>query len=608
MRNATAGTIAIATALLAACAAPATRSPAGYTPTPAPTATLAPDLGKRLEAARAVVTSAHPRASEAGVEMLRKGGNAVDAAVATAFAVSVGEPQMSGLGGGGSMLIWLQAEQRAEYLDFYSAQRPGSWRGLTTGVGGRTDLRDVAIPGEVAGLLAAHERYGRLSRAEVMGPAIRLAEEGYPVNQILAQMIEGDSAKLARYPSSLAVFFPGGRRLRPGDNLRQPQLATTLRRVAAEGRAGFYAGAVGEALVRQLNEGGHPATMADLAAFQPQWKRPLCGEYRGRVVLSAPPPQTGHQILHTLELLEAHDLRSLGLPTRSVRAFDVLTSAMRVGMTSARYGEDPNWAPSPVTGVISPAYAASRRGLVGTGRAVATVVAADPTPFADSPVAPLCLPLEPYGSTASASVAPGTDSVGAHQPDIELAAAGGETTHLSVVDADGNAVALTQTNSSTFGVGARAGAGFMLNDSGIDFTRDTTRAARAVSGGDEFWIRRSTIAPTIVLEDGRAVMVVGAPGGGRIPTEILQNMVYVLDYGLDPLEALRLPRIFPTASSTSVQLENGFPASVLGDIRGMGYEPTSESFGYARLYMIVRAGGGWIGVADPRHDGEVRGY
>lgn len=600
------GTLAVGLALLAACA------PRGQSTA----AILAPDLGKRLEAAHAVVTSAHPRASEAGVEMLRKGGNAVDAAVATAFAVSVGEPQMSGLGGGGSMLIWLQAEQRAEYVDFYSAQRPASWRGLVTADGARTDLRDVAIPGEVAGLLAAHERYGRLSRAEVMEPAIRLAEEGYPVNQILAQMIEGDSVKLSRYPSSLALFFPGGHRLQPGDHLRQPELAATLRRVAAEGRAGFYAGAVGEALVRQLNEGGHPATMADMAAYQPQWKRPLCGEYRGRVVLSAPPPQTGHQILHTLELLEAYDLRSLGLPTQSARAFDVLTSAMRVGMTSARYGEDPNWASAPVTGVISPAYAESRRALVGTGRAAATFAASDPTPFANSPAGPLCAPLEPYGSAAAAAPATGAFAAGgltaahggARAPEGDSTPAGGETTHLSVVDAAGNAVALTQTNSSTFGVGARAGAGFMLNDSGIDFTRDTARAARAGDGRNEFWIRRSTIAPTIVLENGRAMMVVGAPGGGRIPTEILQNMVYVLDYGLDPLEALRLPRIFPAASGGSVQLEHGFPASVLGDIRGMGYEPASESFGYARLYMIVRRGGGWIGVADPRHDGGVRGY
>lgn len=583
-------------ALLAACSTP------GAVPT---ATTLAPDLGKRLEAEHAVVTSAHPRASEAGLEILRRGGNAVDAAVATAFAVSVGEPQMSGLGGGGSMLIWLQDEQRAEYVDFYAAQRPASWRGLTRGDTGRTDLRRVAIPGEVAGLLDAHARFGRLPRAEVLAPAIRLAEEGYPVNQILAQMIANDSVKLARYPASRRTYWPNGRRLRPGDLFRQPELAATLRRIAEQGRKGFDEGPVAESLVRQLRAGGHPATLADLAAFEPQWKRPLCGEYRGRVVLSAPPPQTGLQILHTLELLEPYDLRSLGLPSRSARAFDVLTSAMRVGMTSPRYGEDPNWADAPATGVISPAYAATRQALVGTGRALDSIPAGDPAPFVASPPAPQCAPLDPY---RGASAVRATSRSGAP---ADRSAAGGETTHLSVVDAAGNAVALTQTNSSTFGVGDRAEGGFMLNDSGTDFSRDTARAARAepaLDGRHPFWIRRSTISPTIVLEDGRAIMVVGAPGGGRIPTEILQNMVYVLDYGLDPLEALRLPRIYPSPRERAVQLENGFAARVLGEIGAMGYQPTAESFGYARLYMIVRKGDRWVGAADPRHDGEVRGY
>jgi len=566
-------------------------------------ATLAPDLGKRLEARHAMVTSAHPRASEAGIEMLRSGGNAVDAAVAAAFTVSVGEPQMSGLGGGGSMLIWLQQPRRAEYVDFYSAQRPASWGGLTRGDAPRTELRRVAIPGEVAGLLAAHERFGKLSRAQVMAPAIRLAESGYPVNQILAQMIEADSAKLHRYPTSRRVFWPAGKRLQPGDLLAQPELAATLRAVAAQGRTGFYAGAVAEALVRQLNAGGHPVTLADLAAFEPQWKRPLCGEYRGRVVLSAAPPQTGLQIIHTLSLLEPYDLRALGLPMQSARAFDVLTSALRVGMTSAGFGGDPNWDAAPAAAVVSDAYADTRRALVGTGVAADSIAPGDPRPFASAPPAAQCAPLDPYrGLVASGAASERSAGSG------DLSPAGGETTHLSVVDADGNAVALTQTNSSTFGIGDRAEGGYMLNDSGNDLSRDTTRTAPRLAGRHPFQVRRSTIAPTIVLENGRATMVIGAPGAGRIPTEIVQNMVYVLDYGLDPLEALRLPRIFPSPARPTVQLENGFPAAVLGAIRAMGYEPTSESSGYARLYLIVRKGDRWIGAADPRHNGEVRGY
>jgi gamma-glutamyltranspeptidase / glutathione hydrolase len=583
----TSKTLALAL-LLAACQA-----------APAPAPTLAPDLGKRLVAERAVVTSAHPAASDVGVEILRRGGNAVDAAVATAFAVSVGEPQMSGLGGGGSMLIWLQREQRAEYIDFYSASRPASWTSVAEGAGGRTDLRIVAVPGQVAGLLEAHERFGRLSRADVVGPAIRLAEEGVPVNQVLAQMIQRDSAKLARYPESSRVFLPGGRPLRPGEILRQPELAASLRRVAERGRAGFYEGELAGALVRELNAGGHPATLEDLAAFRPQWKRPLCGEYRGRAVLSAPPPQTGMQILQTLALLEPHDLRALGLPTRSAHAFDVLASAFRVGMADARHIDDPNWADVPAAAQTSRAYAASRARWVGSGEAGAAIEAGDPAALPAPEPTPGCRRLQPYGVATSAPAAT------THGPALAgLEPTGGETTHLSVVDAEGNAVALTHTNSSLFGSGARV-AGFFLNDSGIDFTR---ARADAAGGSHEWRIRRSTISPTIVVEDGRVRLVVGAPGGGRIPTAILQSMIYTLDYGLDPLEALRMPRIFPSPTTADVQLETGFDAEVLRQVREMGYAPAALSFGYARLYMIARQGGRWVGVADPRHNGEVRGY
>jgi gamma-glutamyltranspeptidase/glutathione hydrolase len=179
----------------------------------------------------------------------------------------------------------------------------------------------------------------------------------------------------------------------------------------------------------------------------------------------------------------------------------------------------------------------------------------------------------------------------------------GETTHISVVDNAGNAVALTQTNSTTFGSGANV-AGFFLNDSGYRFTPESARQPAR----DGWRTRTSTIAPTIVLEGDRAHMVVGAPGGGRIPPAILQAMVYTLDYGLDPLEAIRMPRMFPSPSNVTVQLETGFSADVLERARAMGYEPAPPGGGYARLYMIVRREGRWIGVADPRHNGEVRGW
>lgn len=576
--------------LLAGCG-----TPGGHQP-----ATPAPDLGKRFEAEHGVVSSANPQASEAGVEMLLRGGNAVDAAVATAFTLGVGEPQMSGLGGGGGMLIWLQEAGRAEYLDFYSAQHVETWRGLDPLDSAAVNLRVVGIPGEVAGLLEAHERYGRLPRADVLAPAIRLAEEGFPVNQILAGMIASSAERLSRFPSTARLYLPGGEPVSPGDVVRNPELAAALRRIAAEGRSGFYEGETAHEVVRVLSEGGHPATLADFTAYRPQWKRPLCTDYRGRAVLSAPPPQTGLQLVHTLNLLEAHDLDALGYPTQSPEAFDVLASAIRVANTDNRVNSDPNWEVVPAAGVTSKAYAVERSALVGTGRAEERIPPADdPMRFDDTPPSPVCAGLDPYGPASPGAV---TDVKGPPAP--EPTSDDGETTHLSVVDADGNAVALTRTNSSTFGSGATA-SGFFLNNSGIDFSR---RDDADVRGRNPWRIRNSTIAPTIVLDDGRVEVVVGAPGGGRIQSAILQTIVYIVDYGLDPLDAVRMPRIYPSAGDVEVETENGFNTATLGRVRTMGYVPTPDASGYARVYVIARSGDRWVGAADPRHNGGVRGY
>jgi gamma-glutamyltranspeptidase/glutathione hydrolase len=315
----------------------------------------------------------------------------------------------------------------------------------------------------------------------------------------------------------------------------------------------------------------------------------------GRVVLGAPPPQTGAQVIHTLKLLEPHDLPASGLPTRSARAFDLLVSVLRVGMADNLGNDDPDWRSVPAAGRVSDAFARSRAPLVGTGRAAARIEAATAAAFDTLPPAPACARLEPWGPARGA----GGGTGGRDAAD----AAAGETTHISVVDDTGNAVALTQTNSSRFGTGALVD-GFFLNDSGYRFADDDV-----VPPGPRTWRTRvSTIAPTIVLEGGRVRLVIGAPGAARIPTEVAQNMIYILEHGLDPMQAARMPRVFPSPSSVDVQLEHGFSATVLEEVRAMGYRPTAMSSGYARIYMVVRDGNRWIGVADPRHDGEVRGH
>jgi gamma-glutamyltranspeptidase / glutathione hydrolase len=553
-----------------------------------------------------MVTSANPLASEAGIAMLRAGGNAVDAAVATAFALGVVEPQMSGLGGSGAAMVWLAAGSRPVYLDFYAAQPADSWRGspaLKSAPGGAApgvrDLRGVGIPGEVAGLLALHEKHGTLTREQVLAPAIRLAEEGYPVGKILADFIGGGEAKMKPFPAARDVYFPDGKPLRPGATVRNPSLAQSLRRISRQGVRGFYEGPTAEAIVAVLRAGGHPATLNDLTGYAPQWKEPLCTDYRGHAVLSAPPPQTGMRVLHTLELLEGFDLRALGLPTHSAAAFDVLTSALRVGQAGASGNGDPNWVSVPAKGISSDAFAATRRSFVGTGSVPAVIPRATAGSLESAALPAACAALLQSSMPVQSPAMPAADGAGEEMPDDTS----GETTHLSVVDPAGNAVALTVTNSSVWGSGAFT-EGFFLNDSGFRFTEQNIETPSR----SRWRIRTTTIAPTIVLKDRSVQMVIGAPGAGRIPTEIVQVMVYTLDYRLDPLDAVRMPRIFATAANPQVQVEHGFTPELLRDVRAMGYDPVTESSGYARLYLVVRQGDRWIGVADPRHDGQPRGY
>jgi gamma-glutamyltranspeptidase/glutathione hydrolase len=575
-----------AACVVAACS-PGTRS--------ASTPTLAPDIGRRLVAEHGVVTSAHPLASDAGVEILRRGGNAVDAAVATAFAVGVVEPEMSGVGGGGAMLVWRQRERRADFIDFYPAQPVGSFRRVrATRADSTAPLRVVGVPGNVAGLLEAHEKFGRLPRGIVLAPAIRIAEDGFPLYQVLAEMIQRDSARLTRDVVARELYWPGGVEVGVGERVKNPELARVLRRIASDGKKGFYEGETARQLVARMNAGGHPVTLDDVASYAPTWRRPLCTSYRGRAVLSAPPPQGGMQVLHSLKLIERFDVRALGLPTRSAEAFDVFASAMRAGQQMARLNDDPRWVSIPARGVISTGYAERWRSEVGVKRVADSLPMPDAGPFDAAAPAPQCRTMEPFGAAR-----PVTTDGAAPAED-----AGGETTHISAVDGDGNAVAVTVTNSSVFGSGV-AVAGFFLNDSGIRFLRaeDLDRP-----GGPSWRTRQSTIAPTIVLEGDRATLVVGSPGGGRIPLAMMQTMSYVLDYRLDPLEALRMSRIYPQRAGRRVELEGAFDPAALEGVRAMGYLPMAQSFGYARLYLIARDGDRWVGAADPRHDGQVRGF
>ncbi len=566
-----------------------------------------------------MVAAGNGYAADAGVEILRQGGNAVDAAVAATFAIGVVEPSMSGIGAGGGMMIWRQRDARADYVDFYGTAGAAPDTTLRSRGSARiAAARGVAIPGAVAGLLEAHEKYGRLPRAAVLAPAIRLAADGFVANAILVRELLADTAKVLTAEPVRRAFFPNGRTLRVGDAVVQPELGATLRAIAAQGRDGFYRGAVADEIVRTLNAGGNPATLSDFARYTPRWKRPLCTTYRGRVVLSAPAPQGGMQVLETLNLLEPVNLQALGAPHRDVRAFRTLVGAMRAAVADRdAFVGDPDRAAVPQAGLVTKGYARARAAAAFDTMPRRTVPPGDPWP-ADRGATPAgdCAGYTPAGpSTVAGDGESGSgdrfaSSFRSPVPDPRFPAVdeSSETTHLSIVDADGNAVSVTNTNGLAFGTGTWA-AGAFLNSGLLNFARTTT-SANALG---PWRVPASTIAPTIVLDGGRhpAVReVVGSPGSAAIPPAVVETIVYTLDYGLDPLAALRVPRVIPSAGP-QLRLEPGFAEPVLGAARRMGFEtvmgpPTDMGFG--GVHVILRVGTRWVGAADPRRDGEVRGY
>lgn len=563
-----------------------------------PPASVGPDIGKRVVAEHGVVAAGNAYASDAGLEMLRQGGSAVDAAVATAFALGVTEPMMSGLGAGGGLLYWDAKTRHAEYLNFYSAagSLPDSGLRASTAANATYTPRGVGIPGAVRGLLSAHAKYGKLPRATVLGPAIRLAAEGFTVNALLAREIASSTEKLATSPGASRLFMPDAKPLRAGDHLVQAELAATLRRIAGEGADVFYAGEIGGHIVETLRAAGSTITRADFAAYQPRWTRPVCTTYHGRVVLSAAAPQSGVQVVEALNLVADHNMPALGLPSRSPDAFRVMTGALRVAVTDrdAIIG-DPDKVGVPMSGITSKAYAASRAAQVEApvkGR----LAAGDPWAF-DRAATGECAALD---AAAPATMRPRPAAPGA-PGDGSMA----ETTHMSVVDADGNAVSITNTLGLAFGTGTWVD-GVFLNSALFNFARDGASPNAWGSGR----VPASTIAPTIVLHNGLVEMVVGCPGSPAIPPAIVQTIVYRLDYGLDPLQSLRMPRMIPGAGP-QLRMEDGFAEVVYAEARRLGYEVSvapAVDMNFGGVHVIARIGNRWVGAADPRRDGEVRGW
>jgi gamma-glutamyltranspeptidase/glutathione hydrolase len=536
-------------------------------------------------ATRHMVAAANPHAAEAGLAILRAGGSAADAAIATALVLNVVEPQSSGLGGGGFLVHFNPQSREVVTLDGREAAplaaRPdrfldeqGRPRGFTAAVASGLA---VGVPGLPALLAEAHSRFGKLPWLELVAPAIRLAEEGFPISPRLHGLL----AKLGPERATLAmraVFFKAdGKPKATGTVLVQPELARTLRILAAEGAAPFYRGAIARDIVAAVATAADAGDMTpdDLAAYRVVQRAPVCGRYRAHKVCSMGPPSSGGvAILQLLSFLEPHDLASMQ-PTAPL-AVHLFAEAGRLAFADrARYLADPDKVSVPLRGLLDAGYLAGRAALIRLDASLGMAPPGDP-PWRE----------------------------GRYAPDPTARMTG--TTHLSVVDGEGRAVALTASIEQAFGTRLMA-AGFLLNNELTDFAfvpeRDGVSVANAPGPGKR---PRSSMAPTIVLDpDGRLRLVVGSAGGAAIINDVAKVLVGVLDWGLDPQAAIALPnrgsRNGPTEYEAGTALELIRPAL---EALGHTVRPVESVSG---LHAIAVQDGRLLGGADPRREGVALG-
>jgi len=568
-------------ALLAACA-PA----GGPAPAPLPVATrpvtwpatwALAGRAVAVTAPHAMVTTGQPLATEVGRTILQQGGNAIDAAVAVAFALTAVLPDAGNIGGGG-FIVYRDAGGQVSALDYREAAPAAATRDMYLDSAGNPTDRSITghlaagVPGSVAGLYEAWKRYGKLPWATLVEPAVALAA-GHPIDADRSHSLAGDAERLRRYPASAAQFLVNGQAPAAGSMFRQPDLARTLRLIADSGPDVFYRGRIAELIVAEMARGHGLITRADLAAYRPKWRAPIRVDYRGYAVYSMPPASSGGVTLgEILNILGGYD--SLP-PFGSTALLHVETEAMRRAFEDRnRWLGDPDFVQMPLDRLLSKGYAAQLRGEIDPARAT-------PTP-----------PFEPGP--------PG----------------GTETTHYSIVDAAGNAAAVTTTLNNSFGSSVTVtGAGFLLNDEMDDFATAPGKPNmyglvqgenNAVGPGKRML---SAMTPTIVLDpQGQLFLVAGAPGGPRIITAVYHAISNVIDHHMSLAQAIEAPRLHHQALPDTVLLERGgFAPAVLDSLRAMGH--ALREWGYHALVMgIERGPAGWIGVADPRSGGSAAGY
>jgi len=629
--------------------------------------------GKAAVSKEAMATTANPLATQAAIDMLKKGGNAVDAAVAAAFAIGVVEPDGSGLGGGGGMVIYLAKEHKSVYINYY--QR-ASANILSLNYVPQSDSRSakaILVPGTVAGLTTALEKYGTLPLATVLEPAIRYARDGYPIDETLAKIMLDNSDFLQKYPSTGSVYLHDGFPLMQGDTLRQMELSHTLETIAAKGRAGFYEGDVAQTIVNDVTSNGGMLTMDDMKNYQAVVTEPLHGTYRGYDILTANVPQSGVSILEGLNILENADLGKMGHFSTSVETMHLMAEAIRrVYADRSAFLDDPKFESVPVQGLLSKAYARIRYKDIDPSSVqppdYRKTKAGNPFNFSNNPGSvpgvqqsgdidsmwddvdeeragsnlrenddvfnrwggrkKKTVIAKPLADSTSLKAVPPEDTskkVEQEKPEVLLmdqgtivqpktmakwvdmdAGEGGHTTHLSVMDKDGNAVSLTQTLGTFFGSGFTT-EGVVMNCGMANFS--ITTAANSVKPNKQ---PRSSISPTIILKNGKPYLTVGSPGATRIVSTVIELIVNVIDFKMPVDEANKAPRFLCQKNDDFLSLESRISPEVQEGLKKKGHQlklfgEYDLFFGGAQMILYDQDTQTFYGSADPRRGGVAIG-
>ena len=523
-------------------------------------------------------------AAQIGRDVLARGGNAVDAAVATGFAMAVTYPRAGNIGGGGFMMVHLANGNQDIAIDYRESAPAAATRDMFLGDDGKPDIKKsrdsalgIGVPGTVAGLALALDKYGsgKFKLADLIAPAIGLARDGFVIADDTADTLPELQRRLAKWPSSQKIFSRAdGTLLQPGDRLIQGDLATTLETIAAQGVSGFYEGPVAEKLAAGIQAAGGIITRDDLKAYQPVIRAPLRGTYRGYDIVAMPLPSSGGTVLiETLNILEGYKLREMG--KGSVDVLHVSVEAMkRAYADRARYLGDPAFVNAPTFQLIGKDYAARQRATIDMTKAT------------------------PWGEATATTPREGSN-----------------TTHYSVVDSAGNAVSSTYTLNFSYGVGLVAdGTGVLLNNELDDFTAAPGASNAYGLVGFEANLpgpgKRplSSMTPTIVLKDGKPVLVTGSPGGSRIISAVLQVLINVIDFDMNIAAAVSTPRLHHQWLPDEVRVEHGFSDAVLAALRERGHRIVAP-LGQTSANSIAVTPDGFLGAPDPRTRGaEAAGY